>query len=158
MGGLYIQQSVCLAPAVPEVQKKLQQIQKLISDSKGESLLLDVNQFSGTSQEELVRMFNKQRTEEYEEFIDGCSLFLREIESETGKGKFTFHEVEENEADLSKLKRWQRKILKRDFFNCPLQTQAINRLHQCENALYHFTNQVYRVEGKAEGEINKMGD
>ncbi|MCZ8516596.1 hypothetical protein O9H85_30265 [Paenibacillus filicis] len=153
MGVLYIQQSVCLAPLTPEVKKKLQQIQQVIEESDGESLLLEVSQFSETSTEELVEMFNKQRSVEYNEFLGGCSLFLREIETESEKGNFTFNEVEENEADLVKLKRWHRKILKRDFFNCALHSQALDQLGLCESVLNEFTHKVYLLEGKAEGEI-----
>ncbi|MFU1794415.1 Chromate resistance protein ChrB [Paenibacillus azoreducens] len=102
--------------------------------------------------DELHRV-NKQRDKEYDEFLEGCNLFLNELENETQKGNFTYHEVEENEADLMKLKRWFRKIEKRDFFKSAHAPLARNQLDHCEIKLAHITDQVYRSEGKIEGEI-----
>lgn len=151
LGVVYIQQSVCVAPDTSEVRKKIQQIKKSIDASDGETLLLEVLQFSDETKKHLVQMFNQQRSKEYEEFLHGCDLFLKEIESETLKGNFTFHEVEENEADLVKLRRWFRKIIKRDFFQCPMITEAKKQLDECEERLTMFTDQVYRSEGQIEG-------
>lgn len=40
------------------------------------------------------------------------------------KGKFTYAEVEENEADLTKLRRWLRRIVWRDLYAGPLSATA----------------------------------
>lgn len=72
------------------------------------------------------------------------------MESETQEEDFTFHEVEENEADLIKLKRWFRKIMKRDFFQCSKASLVKSQLDRCEARLTEFTNQVYRSEGQIE--------
>lgn len=153
LGVVYIQQSVCVAPDTVEIRKKVQQIKKTIESSGGETLLLEATEFSPISEEQLIRLFNQQRTKEYEEFLGGCGLFLNEIANETGKGNFTFHEVEENEADLGKLKRWFRKIMKRDFFQSSLGSRAKSQLELCEAKLAEFTDQVYRSEGQKEGKI-----
>ncbi|MBB6669304.1 Chromate resistance protein ChrB [Cohnella nanjingensis] len=153
LGGVYIQQSVCVAPDTAEIRRKIQQIKKIIDSSGGETLLLEATELSQHSEEQLVQLFNQQRTKEYEEFLDGCGLFLKEMESETRKRNFTFHEVEENEADLGKLKRWFRKILKRDFFQSSLENQAKSQLDLCEAKLAEFTDQVYRSEGQKEGKV-----
>ncbi|WP_010492549.1 Chromate resistance protein ChrB [Paenibacillus elgii] len=153
LGVVYIQQSVCVAPDTSEVRKKIQQIKKSIDSINGETLLLEVVQFSENTEEHIIELFNQQRTKEYEEFLDGCDLFLKEMESETQKQNFTFHEVEENEADLGKLKRWFRKIMKRDFFQSPLEIRAKSQLDLCESKLAQFTDQVYQSEGQKEGEI-----
>ncbi|WP_018130242.1 Chromate resistance protein ChrB [Effusibacillus pohliae] len=155
LGVVYIQQSVCVAPDTPEVRKKLMQIKKLIESSNGEAHLLEVSKFSVDTEERLIDTFNGKRTLEYQEFLEGCAIFQKEIETETAKGNFTFHEVEENEADLLKLKRWFRKIMKRDFFASPMLAQAKNRLDQCENLLVKFTHRVYQSEGYSEGQIVK---
>lgn len=155
LGVIYIQQSVCVAPDNAEVRKKIQSIKKLIESSEGEALLLDVNQFATHTEEELLNIFNKQRIAEYEEFLEGCKNFLNEIEKETRKGKFTYHEVEENEAELAKLKRWIKKITKRDFFSCPDLEQAKLKLDECELKFSEFIETVYATEGAVEGKIRK---
>ncbi|MCC3373581.1 Chromate resistance protein ChrB [Cohnella sp. REN36] len=153
LGVVYIQQSVCVAPDTPEIRKKIQQIKKTIDSGGGETLLLEVTKFSSISEEQLIQLFNQQRTKEYEEFLDGCGVLWKEIEHETQKGNFTFHEVEENEADLGKLKRWFRKIMKRDFFQSSLENRAKSQLDLCEAKLAEFTDRVYRSEGQMEGKI-----
>lgn len=155
LGVVYIQQSVCVAPETAEVKKKIQSLKKLIESSEGEALLLEVSKFTDVTEEELTEIFNKQRIAEYEEFIEGCNNFLHEIETETMKCKFTYHEVEENEAELGKLKRWYKKITKRDFFSCTNSMQAKQKLDECELKFGVFIENVYYTEGKAEGDITK---
>lgn len=154
LGVIYIQQSVCVAPALPEVQKKLEHIKSLIEENSGEALLLVVNQFEQITEKQLIDMLNEKRTLEYTEFLDGCQNFLSEIDMETNRRNYTFHEVEENEADLAKLKRWYRKILRRDFFKSDLMNPSKQKLDQCERILDEFTNKVYQSEGRLEGEIS----
>lgn len=155
LGVVYIQQSVCVAPDTAEVKKKIQSLKKLIESNEGEALLLEVSKFSAVTEEELTEIFNKQRVAEYEEFLEGCNNFLHEIETETRKGKFTYHEVEENEAELGKLRRWYKKIAKRDFFSCANSMQAKQKLDECEQKFGIFIETVYSTEGKAEGDITE---
>lgn len=157
LGVVYIQQSVCVSPGSPEIQKKIEMLKKSIESNDGEALLLEVKQFSDETQKKIIDMFNQQRTKELEELLTGCQHFLREIETETKKGNFSYHEVEENEADLAKLKRWQKKIIKRDFFSSPLREETQLLLEECERRFIDFMNKVYVTEGKAEGMI-KLDD
>lgn len=155
LGVVYIQQSVCVAPDTSEVKKKIQSIKQLIESSEGEALLLEVNKFAVNTEDELLGIFNRQRIAEYEELLEGCKNFLNEIETETRKGKFTYHEVEENEAELGKLIRWHKKIVKRDFFSCSNSLQAKQLLDECEQRFGEFIESVYATEGNVEGEITK---
>lgn len=154
LGVVYIQQSVCVAPDITEVRKKLQSIKKMIESNEGETFMLEVNRFAAHTEKQLLDVFNKQRTTEYEEFSGACNNFLREIETETKKGKFTYHEVEENEAELGKLIRWHKKIMKRDFFSSTNGLQAKQLLSECERIYEQFTEKVYATEGKVEGDIH----
>ncbi|OPX84095.1 MAG: hypothetical protein A4E53_03870 [Pelotomaculum sp. PtaB.Bin104] len=153
LGVVYIQQSVCVAPDTPEVRKRLEQIQKQINDSGGESLLLEVANFAQSTEEYLIDAFNSQRLLEYEEFYAGCNNFLKEIDMEMERENFTFREVEENEADLMKLRKWYRRVMKRDYFITPKLTEAKSKLDLCESVLLEFTNKVYQSEGYSEGQI-----
>lgn len=115
--------------------------------------MLEVEQFSGITEEQMVASFNQQREVEYKEFIESCNIFLEEIKKETSLGNFSYHEVEENEAELVRLKRWHRKILNRDFFQTNYTTESQNKLDECAASLEHFTQQVYEEEGNKEGEL-----
>lgn len=153
LGVVYIQQSVCVAPDTQEVRKKLQSIHKLITSNQGEALLLEVQKFATSTENHLFELFDTQRITEYDEFLEGCRHFIEEIDSETNKNNFSYHEIEENEAELGKLKRWVKKIGKRDFFGCSKSTEAAQRLNECERNFNEFMEKVYATEGKSEGSI-----
>ncbi|QSO55157.1 hypothetical protein JZ785_14325 [Alicyclobacillus curvatus] len=153
MGALYIQQSVCLVPVTAETQKRKAQLEALVADNHGEVLLLEVEQLETASEAQMIALFNEHRQAEYKEFLDGCRAFKQEIETESQLAKFTFHEVEENEAELARLKRWQRKILRRDFFRCEHASMSQSKLEECETSLREFTQRVYQAEGRTEGEL-----
>ncbi|KEQ26689.1 Chromate resistance protein ChrB [Paenibacillus tyrfis] len=153
IGAFYLQQSVCVLPLTSDIQGKATQLQNLISDNHGEVILLEVEQFSGITEEQMVASFNQQREVEYKEFIESCNVFLEEIKKETSIGNFSYHEVEENEVELVRLKRWHRKILNRDFFQTNYTTESQNKLDECVASLEHFTQQVYEEEGNKEGEL-----
>ncbi|MCL6477368.1 MAG: hypothetical protein K6T65_03030 [Peptococcaceae bacterium] len=54
-------------------------------------------------------MFNQARNEEYDEVIDRCQDFFKEIDKEIDRKHFTFGELEENEEDFEKLKNGLKK-------------------------------------------------
>lgn len=153
LGALYIQQSVCILPHTTDTRKRIDQLRELVVENHGEALLLGVDQFSDMTEKQLIALFNEQREMEYKDFIGACNLFHEEIERETELKKFIFHEVEENEAELLRLKRWHRKVLKRDFFSSAYSTESAQRLNECETVLRRFTEQVYESEGEREGEL-----
>jgi len=153
IGAFYLQQSVCILPFIPDIQKKIVQLQNLIIDNHGEVTLLEVEQFSNFTEEQVIALFNQQREIEFNEFIEGCNAFLKEIEEETSSGNFSYHEIEENEAELVRLKRWHRKIMKRDFFPTEFSKKCHNKLDECEASMQNFICKVYKAEGNKEGEL-----
>lgn len=153
IGAFYIQQSVCVLPLTLDTKKTIAQLQGLITENHGEALLLEVKQFSNLTEEQMISSFNQQREAEYKEFLEGCTAFQQEIERETELQKFTFHEVEENEAELIRLRRWYRKIFKRDYFRSECSTESAKELDKCEMSLRRFTESVYQAEGNREGEL-----
>ncbi|TCZ80805.1 hypothetical protein E0485_00480 [Paenibacillus albiflavus] len=153
IGAFYLQQSVCVLPLTSSIQEKAIKLQNLISENHGEVIVLEVEQFSDITEEEMIHAFNQQREVEYAEFIENCNAFFEEIKKETSRGKFTYHEVEENEVELVRLKRWHRKILNRDFFQSHSSVESQNKLDECIASLNHFTQQVYEKEGNKEGDL-----
>ena len=153
IGAFYIQQSVCVLPLTPETQWKTTQLQNLISNNNGEMTLLEVEKFSDFTEEQMVQSFNQQRELEYKEFVESCDAFLEEIMKETNLGNFSYREVEENEVELVRLKKWHRKILNRDYFQAYSSMKSQNKMEACIASLKHFTHQVYEKEGTKEGEL-----
>lgn len=106
IGALSLQQSVCAVPNTPETTRKLHQLAELIQEGGGETLWLDVTQFSAETTKELSRRFNLERSAECSEFIEACSALTRASEPE------------ESEVELKRLQKWLRKLKARDYFQC----------------------------------------
>ncbi|MEH2367480.1 Chromate resistance protein ChrB [Nostoc sp.] len=59
----------------------------------------------------------------------------------------TFAELEENEAELTKLRSWLPKIRDRDLFDTPKYSQATEALKACELDFQLFSQQIYQTQG-----------
>jgi Protein ChrB, N-terminal len=62
---------------------------------------------------------NAARDEEYAEVVDRLHEFLAELDKERARGRTTYAEVEESEADLLRYQSWLAKIAARDYFGAP---------------------------------------
>jgi hypothetical protein len=82
----------------------------------GTGSVLRVSGSSPKPNESIVRLFQSDRSREYDEFAERCAAFLSEINRESTAEKWPFAEMEESEQDLRKLARWRPKIQARDFF------------------------------------------
>jgi len=116
----------------------------------GTGFVLRVSGSSGESNESIVRLFQSDRSREYDEFAERCAAFLDEINRESAAEKYTFAEMEESEQDLKKLARWLTKIQARDFFPDGRRDQSVALLAQCRRALRGFSQAVYEAEGVQE--------
>jgi hypothetical protein len=116
----------------------------------GTGFVLRVSGSSPESNESIVRLFQSDRSREYDEFAERCAAFLSEISRESAAEKYTFAEMEESEQDLKKLARWLPKIQARDFFPNGRKDQSVVLLAQCRRALRDFSRAVYKVDGVRE--------
>lgn len=147
MGALYIQQSSALLPALENFEKELYDLTSEIRSTGGEAYTFRVLNVWQKEKELIIKNFNEQRNIEYDELIEKCEDFLKEIQKETERKNFTFAELEENDEELDKLKRWFDKINKRDFFCAEKRVEALNILEKCERALREFSLEIYKKEG-----------
>ncbi|MBS4192210.1 hypothetical protein KHA94_18755 [Bacillus sp. FJAT-49705] len=151
LGVHYIQQSVCITPYRDELIKKLKKLELLIAENGGETTILKIEKLSAQSEALILSEFNKERMIEYTEFIQEANKFLAEIENESNKANFSFSEIEENEVELRRLKKWLLLIKSRDYFSCELQDKSVALFEECNFAFERFTNNVYKQEGILEG-------
>jgi Protein ChrB, N-terminal len=122
----------------------------------GTAFVLNVAVSSAEANETIMARFRADRAREYDEFAERCTALLDEIGRETGAGKYTFAEMEEDEQDLEKLARWLAKIQARDFFPDEREQQAAAMLVQCRSAVETFTQAVYAAE-EVTGANNRAG-
>jgi len=136
-------QSVWVIPHSPERTQSLSKLTEEIENYKGTALLIAGTVLMKNQEDKIVQAFICSRNEEYEEVIEKCEDFFKEIESEITRRNFIFAEVEENEEELEKLKQWLRKIEKRDVLKPPLRKEALEKIKQCEKIFDDFTRRVY---------------
>ncbi|GII29755.1 hypothetical protein Pmi06nite_31970 [Planotetraspora mira] len=79
-----------------------------------------------------------ERDAEYAEVVERTPAFLAEIQTETARGRATYAEVEESEADLERFEKWLAGIAARDYFNAPGGAAARAAVQQCRHALADF--------------------
>lgn len=146
-GALYLQQSVCLLPDLPHTREVIERVRAFVEGADGEASLLEIESMTAPSEKSIRTRFNELREAECRELLERCVAFHEELRRESGRGKLTFAEVEENEDDLVKLRAWLRKIKTRDFFACPVTAQAEEAVARCAADLDRFTKRVLMHEG-----------
>jgi hypothetical protein len=152
LGAVYLQQSVCLLPAVPDVRKEVSRFADRVRRDGGSVRVLGIQLTDSTEQQQLIADFNQARDREYREVLERLPSFLQELDMERQRGRMTYAEVEESEADLERFRAWLAKIAKRDYFHAPLGDDARQAVERCAQALADFEAAAFAAEGAVETE------
>ena len=119
LGAVYLQASVCLLPERPEVVQQARRLADRVRHEGGTARVLQV-QLPETGEEQALREeFNTARDTEYAEVLERIPALSAEIAMERARGRATYAEVEESEADLERFRSWLAKIAARDYFAAP---------------------------------------
>ena len=119
LGALYLQQSVCLLPARDEVVREVRRLADRVRQQGGSCRLLHVGLADEAERAQVVAEMNAARDEEYAEVVERLPEFVAELDKERARGRTTYAEVEESEADLQRYQSWLAKIAARDYFSAP---------------------------------------
>jgi hypothetical protein len=145
VGAISLGGGVWAAPAAPVFDAGLQRVHELVSRAGGQVLAFDGRPRGETDDEVLTAEFNAARAAEWTEFTAECGHFHAEIAKERRKGKFTVAELDEEEQNLDRLRRWFRELRARDVFGVPEGAQADERLKACTELLDAYADDVYRA-------------
>ncbi|MGH3282477.1 MAG: Chromate resistance protein ChrB [Trebonia sp.] len=148
LGAIYLQNSVAALPASPTSERALRKLRREITDMSGTAMLIAASVLAGEA--EVRAAFQAARNDEYEEIVDKCEDFLRQVQKEYDETHFTYAELEENEVDLVKLRNWFAKITERDVFGASGRAACERDLDRCEQSLEAYAARVYAEE--AEGQ------
>jgi hypothetical protein len=151
MGAVYLRDGVCLLPNTNGHLRRLRMIENEISEMGGEAVMLKAAGIDLGQEERVVRRFNADRNAQYEEFLGKCRDYKAEIDKEIAQNNLSYAELEENEQDLTKLKRWLEKIVRLDFYGTPLAQDARTGLAECEALLEEFSQQVFAARDERAG-------
>lgn len=156
MGAVYLRDGVCLLPKTDDHLRRLRIIENEVAEIGGEAVLLEATGLDHVQEERVVQRFNADRNAEYEEFLGKCRDYEAEIAKEITEQHFTYAELEENDQDLTKMKRWLEKISRLDFYGAPLAQEVSDRLAGCEALLEEFSQQVFAArEERAAGDTEE---
>ncbi|HEX4212376.1 MAG TPA: Chromate resistance protein ChrB [Candidatus Dormibacteraeota bacterium] len=152
VGGVYLQQSVCVFPDLPALHRDLAPVLERILEGGGEYHLLPLRRLPEDEQTKLVDAFRAQSAKHYEEIIEDCEVkFQKEIEFENFRENFTYEEAEEIRAEFEKIVLWFERVRQRDWFEVPEKGRAEEWLGRCQRLLEEFEARVYteQEEGDA---------
>jgi hypothetical protein len=143
MGAVYLQSGVCLLPKTDDHVRRLKMIENDVGEAKGECVILETVALDSGQEDKVIARFKADRDDAYEEFIDKCDDFEREVAKEVTANHFTYAELEENDVDLKKLQGWLVKIRKLDFYGGARASEAGERLKGCEVVLDDYARRVF---------------
>jgi hypothetical protein len=134
-------------PFQENLKEAFEALRAQIRQAGGEASVLNFTLDAEKEEEDYKALFNAARDEEYLEIGEQCERVTYELDRETEKGKFTFAEIEENELDIEKIKKWMQRVVARDYFNAPEKDKAEEMIRSAENRFAEYVQEVYRRNG-----------
>jgi hypothetical protein len=146
LGALYLQQSVCLLPDRPEVTRAVRRLLDRVHRDGGEGRLLKIAFTDPVEEHAVIEDFRRERAVEYADLLERIPEFLAELDRERARGRTTYAEVEESEADLHRFQSWLAKIAARDYFDAPGAAEAQAAVERCATELAAFEEDALAAE------------
>jgi hypothetical protein len=144
LGGLYVQQAVCVLPDREDLRASLGKVRARIDELGGSSIFITLRDIEDEARDRFVDGFRANSAKEYAEIVEECDTkFVKEIEFERFRGNYTFEEAEEIRQDLEKLRRWLERVEGRDWMGADGRDTARRRVAECEQLLEQFEADVY---------------
>src|SRR5262245_49138861 len=100
LGALYLQNSVVLLPDRAETRRGVAKLLDRLRRSGSEGRVLPIAIGDAKEERAIIEQFCGERSDEYNEIVSRVPAFLEEIAYERRRGRATYAEVEESEADL----------------------------------------------------------
>ena len=146
LGAHYLQQSVCLLPATPKTTRAVARLVTRLRAEGGHGEMLRIHLTDAKQEAVVVDAIQRERTDEYREVVGSTRLFHEELQFERGRGRATYTELEESDADLARHQKWLAAIRARDYFGAPGGQEAAAAVASCEAALARFESEALSAE------------
>jgi len=146
LGALYLHQSVSLLPARRDVVREVRRLIDRVRAQGGTARALPIR-FDDPAEEEAVRQeLRAARDDEYGEVLARAPGLLAELRTVRDRGRATYEEVEESEADLERFRSWLAKIDRRDYFTAARRAEAHAAIERCARELEAFEAEAFSRE------------
>lgn len=149
-GALQLQQSLVAFPDTEEFRRALARVRAVVGEVGGSVVAVRAEPLEEHDGARLASAWSEARAAEWVELASECEKLVAEIDKEFAKEKFTLAELDEEEAELEKLKRWQERIQARDVHGAEGAAEAEAALERASEALSRYTAAVFdRTHGEA---------
>jgi hypothetical protein len=111
-GALQLKTSAYVLPDKPLHFERFQWLAKQVRDHGGDATLIRATEIEGVTNDELIRLFNKERSEDYGKLIKELTRFV-------AQNKKKKKPAEAFPVDLQKFNRRFNEIREADYFECP---------------------------------------
>jgi len=146
LGAHYLQQSVCLLPATPKTTRAAARLVTRLRAEGGHGEMLRICLTDSKQEATVVDAIQRERTDEYREVVQRTQQFHDELQLERRRGRATYTELEESDADLARHQKWLAAIRARDYFDAPGGPEAAAAVASCEAALARFESEALSAE------------
>lgn len=147
VGAVALQSATWAIPIGDRFDDGLERAISLVRRSGGQALCFDV-----TASDDVVgtleALYTTEREAEWIEFSSECDKAEAELRREFATEKFTPAELDEEEHNIERLRRWYRELRSKDLFVAPSATHAEQRLKDCDELLEDFAERVYEARGR----------
>ncbi len=144
VGAVALQSATWAIPTGDRFDEGLERATALVKRSGGQALCFEV----AASEETLAAvetLYTAEREAEWVEFCSECDKSETELHGEIEKEKFTLAELDEEEQNVDRLRRWYRDLRAKDLFGAPSAAQGERRLKEVAELLEEFAEQVYEA-------------
>jgi hypothetical protein len=146
LGAHYLQQSVCLLPATPKTTRAAARLVTRLRAEGGHGEMLRIRLPDPKQEAAVIDAIQRERTDEYHEVVQRTRQFHEELQLERRRGRATYTELEESDADLARHQKWLATIRARDYFDAPGRQEAVAAVASCEEALARFESEALSAE------------
>ncbi len=146
LGAHYLQQSVCVLPATPRTTRAAARVVARLRAEGGHGEMLRIRLSDSKQEAAVIDAIQRERTDEYRELVESTSQFHEELQHERRRGRATYTELEESDADLARYQKWLTAIRARDYFDAAGGQEAAAAVASCEEALARFESEALSAE------------
>ncbi len=142
VGAVALQSATWAVPSGASFDEGLAKAVALVERAEGHALVFDVSPADGNVAA-LEELYTTEREAEWTEFCSECDKAVAELHGEVEKEKFTLAELDEEEQNLDRLRRWFRELRAKDLFGAPSRGPAELQLKVCVELLEDFAERVF---------------
>lgn len=145
VGALALQSATWAVPAGDRFDRGIEKTRQLVQRANGQLLVLELDETS-SSLAEVEQLYTDERELEWLEFSAECDKAMIELRSEFAKEKFTLAELDEEEQNIDRLRRWYRELRAKDLFGAPTAAAAELALKAATELLEEYAERVYEAQ------------